>query len=85
MSHQAEIIKKIREHYPFLSKEFGVKRIGIFGSVARHEEGPGSDIDIVVEFNKPIGLKFIGFVEHIESLLGEKSMCLRKKVLRIFA
>jgi len=39
MSHQAEIIKKIREHYPFLSKEFGVKRIGIFGSVARHEEG----------------------------------------------
>ncbi len=82
MSHQAEIIKKIREHYPFLSKEFGVKRIGIFGSVARHEEGPGSDIDIVVEFNKPIGLKFIGFVEHIESLFGGKVDVLTKEGIK---
>jgi predicted nucleotidyltransferase len=72
MSCQVEIIKKIKQNYPFLSEKFGVKRIGIFGSVARHEEGPESDIDIVVEFDRPIGLRFINFVEYIENLFGRR-------------
>jgi len=82
MSYQAEIIKKIKENYPLLSKEFGVKRIGIFGSVARHEEGPDSDIDIVVEFNRPIGLRFVNFVEYIENLFGRRVDVLTKEGIR---
>ena len=82
MNHQAEIIKKIKENYPLLSKEFGVKRIGIFGSVARHEESPDSDIDIVVEFNRPIGLRFVNFVEHIENLFGRRVDVLTKEGIR---
>ena len=82
MSHQDEIINKIKQNYPFLSEEFGVKRIGIFGSVARHEEGPESDIDIVVEFNRPIGLRFINFVEYIENLFGRRVDVLTKQGMR---
>ncbi|NPA93889.1 MAG: nucleotidyltransferase family protein [Thermodesulfobacteria bacterium] len=72
MSNQAEFLNKIKENYPVLTREFGVKRIGIFGSVAQNKEGPESDIDIVVEFDRPIGLRFVNFVEYIENLFGRK-------------
>ena len=44
-----EVIRRIRENYGEI-KKFGVKRIGIFGSVVREEAGENSDIDILVEF-----------------------------------
>jgi predicted nucleotidyltransferase len=72
VDHRAEIIREIRRYYPFLSEEFGVKRIGIFGSVARGENNAQSDVDLVVEFSRPIGLKFVDFVEQIEKLVGKK-------------
>ncbi len=72
MSYRDEIIEKIKKQYPYLSSEFGVKRIGLFGSVAKQTHQQKSDIDIVVEFNKPIGLKFISFVEYIEKIFGRK-------------
>jgi len=82
MCYRAEIIKKIKESYSFLSEEFNVKRIGIFGSVVRQEEGPDSDIDIIVEFTRPIGLKFINFVEYIENLLGRRVDVLTKEGMK---
>jgi hypothetical protein len=49
----------------------GVKSPAIFGSVARKEAGPGSDIDLLVEFSRPVGLfDFIGVKEYLENLLG---------------
>jgi len=65
-------IKLIRENYPYLSTEFGVERIGVFGSIAKGIEKEDSDIDIVVELEKPIGLKFIELVEYLENLLNKK-------------
>ncbi|MGC8650976.1 MAG: nucleotidyltransferase family protein [Hydrogenobaculum sp.] len=55
-------------------KKFGVKRIGMFGSAARNELREGSDIDIVVEFEKGRGgfRDFGGLVEFLERLLGRK-------------
>ncbi len=82
MSHRAEVIKKIKEVYPFLAKEFGIKRIGVFGSVARQEENPHSDIDIVVEFNRPIGLRFVKLVEYIENLFDRKVDVLTQEGIR---
>jgi predicted nucleotidyltransferase len=40
----------LRKHEPELQKQFGVSKIGIFGSFARGEERPDSDIDILVTF-----------------------------------
>ena len=72
MSYRDEVIDKIKRQYPYLSSEYGVRRIGLFGSVARQTDQPESDIDVVVEFHKPIGLKFMSFVEYIENLFGRK-------------
>lgn len=65
-------IELIREQYPYLSREYGVGKIGVFGSVAKKTEGKDSDIDIVVEFRNPIGLKFIELVEYLENLFDAK-------------
>ena len=72
MGNRTEIIRKIKEQYPFLLKQYGVRRIGIFGSVALDSAGPDSDVDIVVEFERPIGLKFMEFIEYTENLFGKK-------------
>lgn len=66
-----DIIELIRRHKKEL-KKFGVKRIGIFGSFARDEACEGSDVDIVVEFEKGKGTfrNFGGLVEYLENLLG---------------
>ena len=45
---------------------------------ARYESGPDSDIDIVVEFERPIGLKFMELVEYMENLFGKKVDVLTK-------
>jgi len=69
-----EIIAEIlREKYPHLMSEYGVKRIGLFGSYAKGLQDEDSDIDIIAEFEKPIGLKFIEFTEYLEKILGKKA------------
>jgi uncharacterized protein len=56
-----------------LRERFGVKSLAIFGSVARDEATDTSDVDLLAEFNRPVGyFALIGLQEHLESLLGCK-------------
>jgi uncharacterized protein len=66
------ILNLLRESYPQLSERFGVQRIGLFGSFSRKTANETSDIDLVVDFRHPLGLKFVDLVEHLEALLGRK-------------
>ncbi len=65
------IIEVLREKHPYLASEYGVKRIGVFGSYARDLATETSDVDLVVEFEHPIGFRFIEFAEYLEGLLGK--------------
>ena len=67
-----EVIRLMKEHYNVLMTEYGVSRIGIFGSVVKGTVTEDSDLDIVVEFKRPIGFKFIRLVEYLENLFGRK-------------
>ena len=71
MLTKEEITKILRENYPYLASEYGVKRLGLFGSYAKGIPTETSDIDIVVEFDRPIGFRFAEFAEHLEALLGK--------------
>lgn len=51
MLSKKEIIQSILESKEKIRK-YGVKRIGLFGSLVRNEQGEGSDIDVLVEFEK---------------------------------
>lgn len=83
-------MKTIAEIKDFLGKEkngllksFGVKEVGIFGSYVRGEENSSSDIDILVDFEKPIGLlKFIELEDDLSSALGTKVDLVSKKALK---
>lgn len=68
-----EILGILRAKLPDLRAEFGVKRIGIFGSYATGSATDESDVDIVVVFERPVGLGFIRLAEYLESLLGRKT------------
>ena len=46
-------LKKLAELKPLLARRFGVTRLALFGSTARDEAGPDSDVDIVVGFDGP--------------------------------
>ena len=45
---------------------------GIFGSYSRGEQEESSDVDILVELEKPIGFKFFELWDELEELLGVK-------------
>lgn len=57
-SNRKNVIEEYERPYPYLSNQFEVKRIGLFGSVADGTQSDKSDIDRIVEFDRPIGLKF---------------------------
>jgi len=59
-------LKKLKEE---VAKEYSVKTIGVFGSVARDEQTGKSDIDLLVEFSKPVG--FVTFMR-LENFLSER-------------
>ena len=67
-----DIISFITAHKVEFEKNFGVKRIGLFGSFARGEVREGSDIDIVVEIEKPDLFYLIGIKQAMEEALGNK-------------
>jgi len=67
---QKEIIDRLNEGKRNL-ESFGVSSLSIFGSFARGDDQADSDIDLLVEFNKPNGLfEFIRLKTYLEELLG---------------
>lgn len=60
----------LRTEMPYLREQFGVKSIALFGSFASGTARKNSDVDLLVEFDRPIGFKFVALSEHLEKLLG---------------
>ncbi|MFQ5454688.1 MAG: nucleotidyltransferase family protein [Nitrospirota bacterium] len=77
-----EITRLIKKYYDTLSTEYGVSRIGIFGSTAKDTMTEESDLDIFVEFKQPIGFKFIRFVEYLENLFDRKVDVITKEGIK---
>jgi hypothetical protein len=72
MLTRAKIIKTIKNEKPHLAAEFNVKKIGLFGSFAKGKQTGKSDIDIIIEFSKPIGFKFLELCNYLEKKLWGK-------------
>ena len=65
-----ELITKILQaQRAYLRAEFGVEKIGLFGSYGKGTANEGSDIDLVIEFAQPIGFRFVELAEYLETLL----------------
>ncbi len=73
----------IQEHKKELEEKFGLREIGIFGSYVRGDQLQDSDIDILVEIERPMGfIKFIKLENHLSQILGTKVDLVTKKALK---
>ena len=77
-----EIIEKLTELKPFLEQEYNVKEIGLFGSFSDNNQDDESDIDILIELDKPIGWKFFTLEKYLEEVFGRKVDLVTKKALK---
>jgi hypothetical protein len=68
-STRQDILSSLKKLKGEVAKEYSVKTIGVFGSVARNEQTGKSDIDLLVEFSKPVG--FVTFMR-LENFLSEQ-------------
>lgn len=73
----------VDQNLNLLHDTYGVKKLGVFGSVSKGENIESSDIDLLVEFSKPIGLfKFIELEDYLSELLGKKVDLVTKNALK---
>lgn len=76
-------IRTLREHRQELADGFAVRSLAMFGSVTRGEAGMGSDVDLLVEFARPIGLLHLSRTAlFLEQILGRRvDLVLRRALL----
>jgi uncharacterized protein len=68
-----DVLAILNKHEDELREKFGVESLSLFGSVARDEAQPNSDVDLLVEFNRPVGLfGLIALQQRLEKLFGCK-------------
>jgi len=85
MKNLVNIKQILEENKDRLRNEYNVKEIGIFGSYVRNEQKENSDLDILVDFEKPIGLfKFMELEEYLCNLLNIKIDLVSRKALKPF-
>ena len=66
------VLHILKSHKPDLARNYGLLKLGVFGSVARNMAEEGSDIDIVVETKVPNLLRMVNLKEDLEELLHSK-------------
>jgi predicted nucleotidyltransferase len=69
MNELSTIKQILAQLKPELVEKYNVSSIGLFGSVVRDDFSPSSDIDIIVDFSRPIGIEFVDLADYIEKKL----------------
>ena len=87
MKSEMKTIEEIEKLITYNKKEFyekyGLITIGIFGSYSRGEQNTDSDLDLLVEVQRPMGfVKFMRLENHLSQLLGVKVDMVTKKALK---
>lgn len=67
-----QILDNLRDHRTSLSERYGIRTIAVFGSYVRQEQTPESDVDVIVEFDRPLGLAFVDLADELEGILGTR-------------
>lgn len=70
MLSTSDIEKKLKEIKPELQHKYNVRSIGFFGSYSMGKQTGKSDLDLLVEFSKPIGWDFFTLEQYLEKILG---------------
>jgi uncharacterized protein len=82
MLTQENIVATLRDLMPVLRRDYAVRRIGLFGSFASGGSTDDSDIDFLVELERPIGWKFFALELYLEQVFGRKVDLVTKNALK---
>jgi predicted nucleotidyltransferase len=67
-----KVISIMKKELPYLKDKYGVERIVLYGSFAKGKQKKKSDIDILVDLRKTLGLEFVELADRLEEILGRK-------------
>jgi uncharacterized protein len=82
MKTKAEILGILQKEKPDLMRRYGVKRLALFGSYAREDQCEDSDVDILVEIERPIGLGFVELADRLEDALGIRTEVVSRRAIK---
>ncbi len=77
-----DILNRLKDLKPILYRDYSVKQIGLFGSFSDDSYTDDSDIDLLVEFERPIGWKYFSLEIYLENIFGRKIDLVTKNALK---
>lgn len=72
METTQEILDRLRAYNEQFADKYGIEKLGLFGSVARGEQDEKSDIDVIIEMERPSLFRCNGIREELEKLFRRK-------------
>jgi len=72
MDDLSGIQAKLKQAKSRLAAKYHIKTLGLFGSIVRNDFTASSDVEILVDFNKPIGMEFMDLINELETILNRK-------------
>jgi hypothetical protein len=82
MTTLTDIKETLKINKDRLASKYGLSIIAIFGSYGRGQQTAESDVDILVDFKRPIGVEFIDLADELEGLLKIKVDLVSKNGVR---
>lgn len=79
MSTIDSIKSALQSRKAYFFDKYGIASLAIFGSYARSEQDSNSDLDLLVDFDRDIGLEFISLANELEKYIGLKIDLVSKK------
>ncbi len=72
MTTLTDIKDTLKKHKQRLTEKYGLSLMAVFGSYGRNQQREDSDVDILVDFKRPVGIEFIDLANELENILKQK-------------
>lgn len=82
MASSEETLAMLREQHVILSRRYPIQRMALFGSWARGDAREDSDVDVLVEVDPSIGLRFVDLGEELERALGRRVDLVSRRAIK---
>lgn len=82
MDNLSAILQVLKLHKRELTAKYKLKSIGVFGSFSRGEQQAKSDVDILIDYEQPMGVEFIDLADELEQLLLRKVDLVSKNAIK---
>jgi len=82
MSVRDQILATLRKQHQELGQRYPIRRLALFGSWARGDAREDSDVDVLVDVDPSIGLKFVQLAEELELVLGRRADVVSRRAIK---